>query len=138
MNEYRFDEISVGQTEQFEITITEELLDIFRAMTGDVNPLHQDDAFAKEHGYEGRVSFGMLTASFLSTLAGVYLPGRNSLIQSVDIKFSKPVYPGEKLTMKGTVTEKNETFRFLKVKAEGRNEAEEKKIKAVMQIGVME
>lgn len=138
MNTYRFDEIGTGHTEQFRVSITEEMLDIFRSLTGDCNPLHADDAFAKKKGYEGKVSFGMLTASFLSTLAGVYLPGENSLIQSVEVKFVKPVYPGEELLITGTVAEKNDTFRFLKVKAEGKNEAGEKKFRAVMQIGVME
>ena len=118
MNEYRFEEIEQGHKESFSVTVTEAMMDAFRTVTGDVNPLHADDAFAKEQGYDGKVCFGMLTAAFLSTLAGVYLPGKHSLIQSVEVKFSKPVYPGETLSVTGTVTETNDTFRFIKVKVE--------------------
>ncbi|MCQ2513405.1 MAG: dehydratase [Lachnospiraceae bacterium] len=138
MNEYRFDEIQVGQEESFEITITEEMMDVFQRVTEDINPLHNNPAFAKEKGFEGKVVFGMLTASFLSTMAGVYLPGKYSLIQSVEVKFAKPVFPGEKLKFTGKVSEKNDTFRFIVLKVNAVNEAGEKKVKASMQIGVME
>lgn len=138
MNEYRFEEIKEGLTESFEVSVTEAMLDSFRELTGDINPLHADADYARAKGYEGRVCFGMLTASFLSTLAGVYLPGKFSLIQSVEVKFSKPVFPGETLKISGTVTETNDTFHFIRVKAEAKSSSGEKKLKAVMQIGVTE
>ena len=137
MNAYTFDEIEVGLTESFEARVTEEMMDAFRNLTGDENPLHKDCDYAKEMGYPDCVCFGMLSASFLSTLAGVYLPGKYSLIQSVEVKFSKPVFPGEILEFTGKVTEKNDMFRFIKVKAEAKSAGtSEKKLKAVMQIGV--
>lgn len=138
INEYRYEEIEVGQTESFEVAITEEMMDSFRALTGDVNPLHKDEDYAKEKGYGSKVCFGMLTASFLSTMAGVYMPGKYSLIQTVNVKFSKPVFPGEVITFKGKVSEKNDTFRFIELKVDGVNAEGEKKLKAVMQIGVSE
>lgn len=136
MNTYRFEEITVGMTEAFSVTVTEAMLDAFRSLTGDCNPLHADETYAKEKGYEGKVCFGMLTASFLSTMAGVYLPGKYSLIQSAEVKFAKPVLCGETLTFTGKVTETNDTFRFIRLKVEAKNEAGEKKLKAMMQIGV--
>ena len=138
MNEYRFDEIEVGQKESFSVTITEEMIENFRTLTGDVNPLHQDADYAKEKGYPDKVCFGMLTASFLSTMAGVYMPGKYSLIQSVEVKFSKPVFAGDEICFTGKVSEKNDTFRFIKLKVDGVNQNGEKKLKAVMQIGVSE
>ena len=138
MNEYRFDEIEVGKKECFSVTITEEMIENFRALTGDVNPLHADADYAKEKGYPDKVCFGMLTASFLSTMAGVYLPGKYSLIQSVEVKFSKPVFVGDEICFTGKVTEKNDTFHFIKVKVDGVSQKGEKKLKAVMQIGVSE
>lgn len=138
MNEYRFDEIAEGQKESFSVTITEEMIESFRALTGDVNPLHQDADYAKEKGYPDKVCFGMLTASFLSTMAGVYMPGKYSLIQSVEVKFSKPVFAGDEICFTGKVSEKNDTFRFIKLKVDGVNQNGEKKLKAVMQIGVSE
>ncbi|MCR5627418.1 MAG: MaoC family dehydratase [Lachnospiraceae bacterium] len=138
MNTYTFDEISVGQTESFTVRLTDKEMDAFREITGDINPLHKDDAYAAEKGHKSRVAFGMLTASYLSTLAGVYMPGERSLIQSVEIKFSQPVYPGDELTVSGEVTEKNDTFNLIKVKVSVRNQEGKKVLKGSMQIGVME
>ena len=144
MNRYTFDEIEIGMEDGFAVTITEEMMESFRSLTGDVNPLHCDDGFAKEKGFDGKVAYGMLTASFLSTMAGVYLPGERSLIQSVEVKFSKPVFPGDTISFSGKVSEKNETFQFLTLKVTGTvtdSEKEKRKgtkvLKAVMQIGVM-
>ncbi|MBO7729818.1 MAG: MaoC family dehydratase N-terminal domain-containing protein [Lachnospiraceae bacterium] len=143
MNHYTFEEIKTGMEEQFSVTITEQMMQQFQEMTGDVNPLHCDDTFAKEKGFDGKVAYGMLTASFLSTMAGVYLPGENSLIQSVEVKFVKPVFPGEEITFTGKVSEVNDTFRFLVLKVTGTVTGEKenerygtKVLKAVMQIGV--
>ncbi len=143
MNHYTFEEIKTGMEEQFSVTITEQMMQQFQEMTGDVNPLHCDESFAKEKGFDGKVAYGMLTASFLSTMAGVYLPGENSLIQSVEVKFVKPVFPGEEITFKGKVSEVNDTFRFLVLKVTGTVTGEKdnerygtKVLKAVMQIGV--
>ena len=58
----------------------------------------------------------MLTASFLSTLAGMYLPGRYSLIHSVEVSFIKPVYAGDVLLIKGVVDEIYEELRMIKLK----------------------
>jgi len=137
MNKYTFDEINIGQEESFCVTITEEMMDSFRNITGDVNPLHTDETFAKEKGYEKKVAYGMLTASFLSTMAGVYMPGENSLIQSVEVKFSKPVFAGNVITYTGKVSEKNDTFNFIVLKVTGTLEDGTKVLKATMQIGVL-
>lgn len=143
MNHYTFEEIKTGMEEQFSVTITEQMMQQFQEMTGDVNPLHCDETFAKEKGFDGKVAYGMLTASFLSTMAGVYLPGENSLIQSVEVKFVKPVFPGEEITFTGKVSEVNDTFRFLVLKVTGTVTGEKenerygtKVLKSVMQIGV--
>lgn len=136
MNNYTYEEIEIGQKESFSVTITKEMLESFRAITGDTNPLHNDEAYAIEKGHPGVVAYGMLTASFLSTLAGVYLPGQRSLIHEVNIKMERPVYVGDTITIEGTVKEKNDTFSFIVVKVLMRNQKGEKVLKAQMQIGV--
>ncbi len=138
MNEYSYDEIEVGLTKSFTVTITEEDQAAFRKITGDENPLHKGDAFAIERGYREHVVFGMLTASYYSTLAGVYLPGERSLIHSVETKFLKPVYVGDTLTIEGKVVEKNDTYHLIQVKATIRNQDGEKVSKANMQIGLLD
>ena len=128
----------VGQKESFTVTVGQENFESFQSMTGDSNPLHCNEAYAREKGYPGRVAYGMMTASYLSTLAGVYLPGENSLIHTVELKLEAPVYEGDSLTVTGEVTEKNDTFRFLIIKVVIKNQDGKKVLKGKMQVGVSE
>lgn len=105
-------------------------------MTSDDNPLHTSNEYAVAHGYSGKVCYGLLTASMLSTLAGVYLPGEKSLIHSVNINFVKLVLENEQLTVKGTVTAKNDTFQYITLKVEIFSENAGKVLRGVMTIGV--
>ena len=124
-------------TESFKVTITEEMLDAFKGITGDVNPLHNDEEFAKAKGHPGRVAYGMLTASFLSTLAGVYIPGERSLIQQVETKFAKPVYIGDELTVTGEITELVESVQRLELKETITNQDGKKVLRGTMGILVV-
>ena len=122
MNSYKLSDIYVGLAESFTVTVTEEMLDSFRATSGDVNPLHKDEQYAKARGYKGKVAFGMLTASFYSTLAGVYLPGEHCLLHEVSVRFKSPVFIGDTLTLKGKVVNVSETFRRIEIKAKAVNQ----------------
>ena len=125
MNTYQFSDLQIGMTESFFRHITVEQEDSFRKITGDENPLHKDDMFAAENSqgkFKGHVAFGMLTASFYSTLAGMYLPGKYSLIHSMEIKFIKPVYVGDELKITGTIARMEETLKLLDIKAKIENQ----------------
>lgn len=108
MNTYTFDQLSVGMHASFSKKITEEDMNHFLAITQDTNPLHTHKEFAQEQGFPERVVYGMLTASLLSTLAGVYLPGKYSIILSTTVQFQKPVFMHDELQIQGTITEKRE------------------------------
>lgn len=138
MNTYTFDEIKIGQRESFSVTVTEAERDKFREITGDVNPLHNDPEYARSMGHEKCVAFGMLSAAYLSTLAGVYLPGKKSLIQKTEVSFRKPVYVGDTLVITGEVTDKNDTFKIIEVKTEIKNQDGVKVVKGKMEIAVAE
>ena len=138
MNDYKYEEIDIGHKESFAVTVTEEMMNSFLAITGDVNPLHNDEDYAVSKGHPGRVVYGMLSASLLSTLAGVYLPGKRSLIHEVKIKFAKPVYIGDTLTVEGVVEEKNDTYSLLFIKVTIRNQSGDKVLRGKMQVGVSE
>lgn len=137
MNSYTYDQLTIGMSESFTVTVTEEMLDSFKAITGDINPLHNDESFAKEKGMPGRVAYGMLTASFLSTLAGVYLPGERSLIQQVEIKFAKPVFIGDVLTVTGQIVEKNDSVSRIELKTTITNQDGKKVLRGKMDIMVI-
>ena len=137
MNEYRFQDLQIGLTESFEATVTAEMMENFRQMTGDINPLHNDNQYAKEHGFEDCVVYGMLSASFISTLGGVYLPGKYCLIQSVETKFVNPVFVGDVLTVSGTVKELNDTVQQAVIKVEMKRGAE-KVVRGCLKVGFLE
>ena len=138
MNHYSINDLSIGHKEVFTVEVTSEMFDKFREITGDINPLHNDEDFAKNLGHKGRVAFGMLTASFLSTLAGVYLPGERSLIHSVETKFTKPVYIGDVLSISGEVTEINDTVNQIVLKVEIKNQNGEKVLRGKMKVGFLD
>lgn len=138
MNHYSFDMIEIGTTESFQAHISEESMLHFYEIVKDENPLHNQTDYAKRKGYKDRVVYGMLTASYLSTLAGVYLPGENSLIQSVETKMIKPVYVGDSLKITGKVVEKSKSLPIIVVSAIIKNQDDEVVMRGKIQIGVSE
>jgi 3-hydroxybutyryl-CoA dehydratase len=136
MNSYTFDQLSVGMSESFTVTITEEMMDKFIEITGDVSPIHVSREYATSHGFPDRVCHGMLFGSLFSTLAGVYLPGEHCLLHSVETKFSNPVFPGDTLTVTGKIREINDSFKVVTVKGEIKNQNGKKVCKANIQLGV--
>ena len=136
MNHYRLADLTPGVTESFTVTITKEMMAQFYAITGDNSPIHMDADYAAGRGYPGRVVYGMLGASFLSTLAGVYLPGEHCLLHGVDLKFAKPIFIGGTLTVTGVVDEVNDTFREITIKASIVNQDGKKVTRAVIRAGV--
>ena len=136
MNHYRLADLTPGVTESFTVTITEEMMAQFYAITGDNSPIHMDEDYAAGRGYPGRVVYGMLGASFLSTLAGVYRPGEHCLLHGVDLKFAKPIFIGDTLTVTGVVDEVNDTFREITIKASIVNQDGKKVTRAVIRAGV--
>ncbi|MCR5503120.1 MAG: MaoC family dehydratase [Lachnospiraceae bacterium] len=136
MNRYGIGDLFIGQKESFQVVVTEEMMEAFYRITKDENPLHRDPEYAAENGYSQPVAYGMLTASFLSTLAGVYLPGEKSLIQSVELKFVKPVFSGDELTVTGEVTEIHESVRQIVLKTVITNRENVKVLKGIIKIGV--
>lgn len=136
MNTYTYDEINIGQEESFSVTVTESMMEKFLDITGDINPLHNNELFAKKGGYQGRVVYGMLVSSFYSTLAGVYLPGENSLIHSIEIGMTKPTYIGDTLTIKGQVVSKIDAYRLIELKISITNQDGKKVSKGKLNIQV--
>jgi len=141
MNEYTLADIEMGLSESFSRKMTAEMEDAFRSISGDTNPMHYDDDYAKtisDGKYDGHISFGMLTASLYSTLSGVYLPGKYCLIHSIEsLSFMSPVKVGDELTVVGEVIEKNEELRLITVKATIKNQYGTKVSKAKIKIILM-
>ena len=138
MNSYKFDDISVGLEEHFIVKVDADKLDKFLEISGDTNPLHTDSEYSKSKGFVDRVVYGMLTSSFFSTLVGVYLPGKYCILQSIDIKFPKPVYIDDILTITGKVSYINEAYKQLEIKAVIINQDNIKVSKSTIRVGVID
>ena len=131
-----FEDMTVGKKASFSRTVTAGMMDAFAAISGDENPLHTDETYAREQGQPGRVVYGMLTASLYSALCGMYLPGERSLLQGAEVKFHKPVFIGDELTVEGTIAERHEELRVIRVRAVIRNQRGKRVSSAVLQVGV--
>lgn len=136
MNHYTLAKMTPGLTESFTVTVTEEMMQAFERLTGDCSPIHVDENYAKARGYGGRVVYGMLGASFFSTLAGVYLPGEHCLLHGVECKFARPVFIGDTLTVTGTVVNVSEAVAEAEIKAVITNQDGKKVTRGVIKAGL--
>ena len=101
--EYTFDEIEIGLTKQFQIAITESMIDDFAKISGDYNPLHMDEKFAQSRDFKNRVCHGMLLGSLFSRLIGMYVPGKYGLYFSQTLNFVNPTIVDDTVTVTGKV-----------------------------------
>src|SRR5918997_1182060 len=102
---YRFEDLAVGMTAAFTKIITDADLVMFAGVSGDTNPVHFDEGFARTTMFKGRIAHGMLTASLISTVLGTKLPGPGCIYLSQSLKFLAPVRAGE--TVRAEVTIKS-------------------------------
>ena len=99
------EELQVGQSARFSKTITEADVYLYAGISGDLNPAHVDEEFAKKTFFKTRIAHGMLTASFISTIIGTMLPGPGSIYISQEVAFLKPVQFGDTVTATAEVAE---------------------------------
>ncbi|HYG81357.1 MAG TPA: MaoC family dehydratase [Pyrinomonadaceae bacterium] len=96
--------VRVGDTAAFSRTITDEMVRAFAATTGDHNRVHLDDDYASGTRFKRRIAHGMLTASLISSVLANELPGDGTVYLSQSLKFVAPVYLGDTVTARVTVT----------------------------------
>ncbi len=136
MNHYTFDELKTGMEADFEVTVTEQMHESFMQLSGDENPMHTDAEYAKSRGYDGKLVYGMLTASFYSRLVGMYLPGEYCIFHQADASFNAAVYVGDTLYVHGEIVELHEGFKRAKIKAYIKNGSGKKVSRAMLTVGV--
>ncbi len=102
-----FDEIAVGEKASLSRTVTQEDIDLFAIVSGDVNPAHMDPAYAKTDIFHRVIAHGMLGAGLISNVLGTKLPGPGTIYMGQDLRFLRPVDIGDTITATLTVTEKH-------------------------------
>ena len=101
---YYLEDIKVGDCESLSHSVTERDIQLFGEATGDFNPVHFDEDYARKTVFRGRVAHGALTIGFLSALVGTKLPGPGTIFISATIVFKAPVRIGDTVVVTSTVT----------------------------------
>ena len=102
---YTIDEVEVGQSASFTKTVTEADAYNYAGVSGDFNPAHINEEYAKETFFKTRIAHGMISAGFISAVLGTKLPGPGTIYLGQDLKFTKPVRFGDTITATCTVEE---------------------------------
>jgi 3-hydroxybutyryl-CoA dehydratase len=105
------EDLAVGQCAERLFAITDEAVRAFAAVSGDVNPVHLDDAYAARTVFRGRVAHGMLLGGHISAVIGGQLPGPGSIYLSQTLHFDAPVRIGDSVRVRVEVTSIDTTSR---------------------------
>lgn len=104
---FTFDEIAIGQTASLTKTLSKRDIELFALLSGDMNPIHLDEAYNAELGGDGRLSaHSLLGASLISGVLGTHLPGAGAMYRSQEVKFQRRVQLGDTLQVTVTVLSK--------------------------------
>lgn len=117
-----FDELILGRQASLSRTLTQNDINLFAAVSGDVNPSHMDAVFANSDMFHGVVGHGMWSGALISTLLGTVLPGPGTIYLEQNIQFRQPVRIGDNLTITIVVRDKNEKKHIVNFDCKGVNQ----------------
>ena len=116
ISEYQFNDIIINQKEKFEVQITENMINEFAKISGDYNPIHVDEEYAKQTKFGKRICHGMLLSSLFSRLVGMYLTGKNSLYFFQSLNFISPCFINDKVIVEGEIVDKSDSTKIITLK----------------------
>jgi 3-hydroxybutyryl-CoA dehydratase len=102
---YTIDQLKPGMSASYEREVTEADIQKYGEISGDFNPVHFDDDYAKTTIFRGRIAHGLLSAGYISTVLGTKLPGAGAIFMAATIRFKAPVRIGDLVTAVCTVRE---------------------------------
>ena len=135
MNRYQWEDISLGLKWSFQATFTQKMMEQYADLSGDLNPLHTDPAYAQECGFPAPIVFGLMSSSLYSRLVGLYLPGKFALLQGIDIDFHSPCFVGDILNVEGEVIYMNAAFKRFEIRGRIRMEDRSTVSKSTIRVG---
>jgi len=104
-NTYYFEDLDLGMEASTLRTVTDSDVAAFAEISGDKNPIHLDADFAEKSIFKGRIAHGLLTASYISTVFGMEMPGPGAIYVSQTLNFRAPVRLGDTVLTKVRVVE---------------------------------
>ncbi len=120
--ERRYRDLKVGDKATLSKTITEADVTLYAGLTGDFNPVHVDEEFAKQSIFERRIAHGFLGAGLVSAVIGTDLPGINSIYLGQELKFVAPVFIGDTLTAEVEIAHMREKKKIITLTTTVRNQ----------------
>ena len=99
-------QIRVGDRAAYSRVVTQDEVERFAEISGDKNPVHLDEEYARTTTFGGRIAHGMLAASYISTVLGMELPGPGAIYLGQTLRFCAPVRPGDRITATVSVAER--------------------------------
>lgn len=104
MKGFNFEELTVGQAAEMSRVVGAADIEAFAEVSGDNNPVHLDDDYAKTTPFGERIAHGMLSAAYVSAILGTKLPGPGAIYLSQSLRFRRPVKIGDLVVARATVT----------------------------------
>ena len=99
-----FEDLSIGDSAEMSFAVTESVIEKFAEVSGDDNPVHLDEAYAKTTPFGTRIAHGMLSAGYISATIGTKLPGYGSIYLSQTMRFRRPVKIGDEVVVRAVIT----------------------------------
>jgi len=134
LTNFTFDEIEIGQTATYSKTLTEEDIALFAATSGDVNPVHLDEAFAADSLFKQRIAHGMWTGGLISAAIALELPGPGTIYLGQNLSFRAPVFLGDTITITLEVTAKQDDKKFVTMSCVATNQKGKAVVKGEAQV----
>jgi len=101
-----YDQLEIGDEAGFTKTITETDVYLFAGISGDFNPMHVNEAFAKQTPFKTRIAHGALPQSLIAPVLGMKLPGLGTILVEISCRFKAPTFFGDTITATARVSEK--------------------------------
>lgn len=98
-----FEDLSEGQSAELTRVASGAVVEAFAELTGDVNPIHLDEAYARTTSFGGRIAHGALAAAYISAVIGTRLPGPGVVYLTQNLRFRRPVRLGDSVTARVTI-----------------------------------
>lgn len=113
---YYLDELSVGMFAETAMVVSGDKIDTFANLSGDFNPIHVDEEFAKTTMFGKRIAHGALSASLISAILGNDLPGPGAVFVELNMRFRRPAFIDDEITARAEVADINERTGRVKMK----------------------
>ncbi len=122
LHNHIYDDIEIGQRASYQRDVQQRDIQLFAAVSGDVNPVHLDPDYAASTPFGECIAHGMLTGAFISAALALELPGPGTIYLGQSLRFRAPVKIGDTVTVRLEVTDKQDRRKVVTVDCKAYNQ----------------